>query len=375
MKIFNNNTHSYNEIRSVLLFGENNKIQYKKDVFDLLNKLRHKFTGIGYSQFLKGFFYSLFDQSTPCHFFNTVCLSKNDWIVTFETTLPRIGNVNRLWFDMGVERLTRTNCKRIIALSKCAYDLQIKYLKEKYPLAVEIIQEKMIVMHPPQHLLVNSYADKKLPENKIVFTIVGSDFFRKGGLEVLEVFNLLIPLHPKLKLNIISSMLYGDYASQTTINDYKSAMALIEKFPENIEFHNSLPNEDVLRILINSHVGLLPTWGDTYGYSVLEAQAAGCPVISTDLRALPEINNDEIGWVIKVPLNEHFNADIDTPEKKSNYKNLLVRELKKIILEILQSPDSIQKKGHKSIEKIKRQNSIEVYMDSLQRIYQESFKS
>ncbi len=62
-----------------------------------------------------------------------------------------------------------------------------------------------------------------------------------------------------------------------------------------------MPNQQVLELLKTCDVGLLPTYADTYGFSALEAQSAACPVISTDVRALPEINNTEVGWLINVP--------------------------------------------------------------------------
>ncbi len=45
-------------------------------------------------------------------------------------------------------------------------------------------------------------------------------------------------------------------------------------------------------------IGMLPSYADTYGFSVLEAQA-GNAVITTDIRALPEVNNPAVGWLIK----------------------------------------------------------------------------
>lgn len=48
------------------------------------------------------------------------------------------------------------------------------------------------------------------------------------------------------------------------------------------------------------HIGLLPTFGDTFGFSVLEMQACGCPVITSNNYALPEINNKEIGWICDI---------------------------------------------------------------------------
>ena len=45
-------------------------------------------------------------------------------------------------------------------------------------------------------------------------------------------------------------------------------------------------------------VGLLPTWAESYGYSVLEMQACGLPVVTTNIRALPETN--VCGWKVKL---------------------------------------------------------------------------
>lgn len=44
----------------------------------------------------------------------------------------------------------------------------------------------------------------------------------------------------------------------------------------------NIPNEQVLEILKNAHVGFLPTIADTFGYSVLVMQASGCPVVNNN---------------------------------------------------------------------------------------------
>ena len=62
-----------------------------------------------------------------------------------------------------------------------------------------------------------------------------------------------------------------------------------------ISYVPKLTNNETLELMKKSHIGLLPTYADTYGYSVLEFQAAGCPVITTNVRALPEINNNNLG--------------------------------------------------------------------------------
>ncbi|MCE3280312.1 MAG: glycosyl transferase group 1 [Bacteroidetes bacterium] len=373
MRIINNSPDTYAEVRNITFF-QKERIKMVDDIFSTLNKLKHKLTGVGYTQFYKGFFFSSEDQKTPCHFFNSINLGRNPWIVTFETILPRIGNANRYWYNLGIKRLVKENCRCIIALSECAYNRQIAYVKEKYPQYEDVIRKKMIVMHPPQAILVENYQNKQVDKNAIIFTIVGSDFFRKGGREVLNVFNELIPLFPQLKLIIISSLIYGDYASQTSEQDFLKAMQIIKRFPENITHYKSLPNNEVLEILKKSHVGLLPSWGDTYGYSVLEAQAAGCPVITTNLRAFPEINNNNTGWVLEVPLNNGMDADIDTTEKRINFQKIIEKELKKSIVEIIHFPGMIRDKGILCIERIKKEHSQEDYKNKLERIYKDNFK-
>jgi glycosyltransferase involved in cell wall biosynthesis len=373
MKIINNNPLGYAELRNINVFGINS-IKYIDDVFSFGNKLKHKLTGKGYNVFYKGLFYSIKDQKTPCHLFNSINLGKNPWIVTFETTLPRLGEGHSFWYSLSVKKLANSNCKRIIALSQCTFSRQIDYLKQNYPEYLSSIQKKMLVMHPPQALLINNYEEKSLESNSLIFTIVGADFFRKGGREVLNVFSELIPLYPQLKLNIISSLLFNDYASKATTEDYNKALEIIHKFPDNIFHYKGLPNAEVLSILTKSHVGLLPSWGDTYGYSVLEAQAAGCPVITTNLRSFPEINNNKIGWVLELPLNAGMDADIDTKEKRLIFQGILEDGLRESVLEMLAFPNLIKEKGLACIQRIKEDHSPQNYKERLLQMYTENFK-
>lgn len=373
MKLINNTPDSYAVARNIFVFG---KECYKsvEDVFTFGNKLKHRLTGSGHNLFYKGLFYSFTDQKNPCHFFNSINLGKNPWIVTFETTLPRLGKAKKFWYDLAVKQLTKPSCKKLIALSQCTYDRQVQYLKANYPNYLDIITSKMMVLHPPQELLIIDYSQKNLNPESIVFTLVGADFFRKGGREVLNVFNELIPAFPFLKLNIISSLDYGDYASKTVQADYDKAIKLIQKFPDNITHHTSLPNAKVLEIMRNTHVGLLPSWADTYGYSILEAQAAGCPVITTDLRAFPEINNEQLGWLIPIPLNDLRDAKVETEEERILLQKIIEQELKKRILKIIENPDTIKVKGLLCMERIRKEHSLEKYKLELSQLYHEHFK-
>ncbi|MDI3521542.1 MAG: hypothetical protein PWR04_1530 [Anaerophaga sp.] len=345
MKVcYNNYPNGYPEIRNFIKPNEG-KIEFRRcrDLFSLLLALVHKFTGKGYRPFLKGLFFNPFiSEKKEFNFFNTILIGNNPYEVTFETTLPRLGNVSFFWYKMAVKQLAKPNCRSIFAMSQCAYNLQKEYMEKNHPRYATPILNKMKVRHPYQEPLIESYEAKMLPADKIVFTLTGADFFRKGGMEVLKAFDQLIPKHHQLQLNIISSLNFGDYATHTTIDDQIEAKRIIAKYPENITHYPSLPNNEVLEIYKQSHIGLLPTWADSYGYSVLEAQAAGCPCITTDIRALPEINNDEIGWVINLPLTKY----------STDLQNLLINKIYQTIALICSHPKIAMFKGKKVLQLI-----------------------
>lgn len=299
--VYNNNPQGYAEVRN---FVAPNKgiITYlrKRDLFQFLLSAHFFLTGKGYHPLFKGLFFNPFiNRNKEFHFFNTILIGNNPFEVTFETTLPRLGKAPKWLYKLAIKQLVKPNCKKIYALSQCAYNLQKEYLQNEWPKHSAKILAKMEVKLPYQEPIISDYSEKKIPQDQIIFTLVGADFFRKGGMEVLIAFDQLIPTHPQLQLNIVSSLNYGDYATNTTEEDQKAALQIIKKYPKNIHHFPSLPNSKVIELYKNSHVGLLPTWADSFGYSVLEAQAAGCPCITTDIRALPEINNDDIGWIIE----------------------------------------------------------------------------
>ena len=341
--VLNNYPDNYPEKRNF----HDVKLTQAKDLFYYLNTIKFKLTGKRYNPLLKGLFFYWPDQKTPAYFFNSINLGKNPWKVTFETTIPRLGKAPKFIYDIAVKQLAKENCKEIIAISRCAYNMQLHYIKTSYPKYYNVIKSKMKIKHPYQEKHITDYSQKKLLNDKIVFTLVGADFFRKGGREILNVFNKLIPHKPELQLNIVSSMNYGDYATQTTKQDMLMAMRIINKYPDNITHYSSLPNSEVIELFKRSHIGLLPTWADTYGYSVLEAQACGCPVISTNIRTLPEINNNKIGWLIDVPKDKFGNGIINTEDERMNFSKLLTDSLYNIVKEI--DHQTIKIKAHEVI--------------------------
>ncbi len=307
------------------------------------------------------------------HFFNAINMGNQPWLTTFERYLPRdahhpgVEPKENWYINYVLKRVAHKSCKKLIAISDYAYRSQVRYLEEYGKYQNEILS-KIIVLHPPQKLMIQHWEEKKKDPDFTVFTIVGADFFRKGGMEILHVFERLFKEKRNVKLNIVSSLDFGDYASLATAEDQKKATAIIDTYDQ-ISHYTAIPNTEVMDILLKTDIGLLPTYDDTYGYFVLECQAFGCPVISTNGGALPEINNNEVGWMIDVPLFKDGRSLPKEPDQKITFSTVVEEKLYEYVLEALNNPGIIKQKGEKAMQRILKEHDMDVYTKRMEEIY------
>ena len=321
------------------------------------------------------------------HFLNGISYGKTPWVSQFETILPRFDHLlqrenpatvknkrSQALTQRGLEALAGDACKAIIAWSENAAKNQRNLLSEFSSEIAEAILSKMIVLAPPQDALVDEVPVRTYSkENPIRFILVGAGFFRKGGREILNSFEKLVKEEElPVKLVLVSRLHRDYYAAHETEADIAWAKEKIQANPDWIEYYETMPNQQVLELLKTCDVGLLPTYADTYGFSALEAQSAACPVISTDVRALPEINNTEVGWLINVPKNELGEAYYQTPEDRQVLSERIQSGLEHIIRGIAQEPNIIAKKGQAALEKIKAQHDPVRYGEALREIYEKA---
>jgi glycosyltransferase involved in cell wall biosynthesis len=308
------------------------------------------------------------------HFFNGISLGKRPWLSTFETYLPRWGSYGGKRIAWGLEKMAGPSCKRLIALSQCTLDIQRKLLAD-HPAFAEAIMAKTCVLHPPQAPLLDIAAlDLKLDRladahRPIECLFVGADFFRKGGLEMLQAFDALLAQGAPLRLSIVSTMQFGDYASQTTAQDLATARAIMQRHPSSIRWHASIPYGQVMALCREADLGLLPTWADTYGYSALEFMAAGCPVISTDIRALPEINGADRGLIIACAKDDWGNAILATPADRAAFSAHLRERITATLTDIVHNPRQLQAKGHAAYAHILARHSPTAAAATLEQWY------
>ena len=108
----------------------------------------------------------------------------------------------------------------------------------------------------------------------------------KGVLELIKAVRLLD--HPHIKLLIIGSSFYGNVkADSPYIQALKAEAKAIQ---ERIIFTGYIPYTELPNYLWISDVAVVPSlWEEPFGNTVVEAMAAGVPLITTRSGGIPEI--------------------------------------------------------------------------------------
>ena len=133
-------------------------------------------------------------------------------------------------------------------------------------------------------------------------------------------------------------------------------------------WYDTLPNSEVLRLLNEHHVGLQPSYQETFGYAVLEEQAAGLPVVTTDIRAFPETNNPDIGYVINMPGRAEIVPGTDRVTVEAHKKILRLR-LYAIFENILSNPVQLIEKSKRSLQRVMTMHDPLAYAQKLDTLY------
>lgn len=371
MKIIGTNRINYPQIRNFLHLDLLD-YKYKKSInfYNILSHFNSRFCNE------KNLFYwnsfNDFDLSNVdfFHFFNTINFSPKPWLTHFEETLPKWGNQNDTLYLKGFKAIVNRNCKKIIAISENSFHQQKHFILEKDKYFFDEIINKMIILHPPQ--IIEDLNVENNISDEIVFTFIGNDFFRKGGLEFLKSVDIVTSYgYKNWKINLISNFKFGEIQTKSSIIELEQAQKIIKKYKNKISIYSSIPNKKVLEIIKKTNIGVLPTLWDSYGYSVLEFQSCACPVISTNIQALPEINNSVVGWIIELPKNEFGLLDLSSIAKLDKIKLQILDNLILILISIFNNPSSIKLKGSKAVERIKNKHDLAKYTKAINLIYNE----
>lgn len=235
------------------------------------------------------------------HTVNRIPVSGGRFICSHESGLPRRYGLedNFIITTFLQKRLESNKCRRIVGMShfaeKCMRENQMElgFGNE--------LKTKSMIMHPNIH--IGEHEDRLIgdPATSLVLTFVGGHFARKGGCVAVRIAELAEEKSLPIHVNIISSMQVGASVWTDPTEDSFFDKVFRAMSRPNITHYKALPNATVREMLGRSHFTLLPTFADTFGFSVIEGMAEYTPAITTDICALPEFMKDDFNGIV-IPL-------------------------------------------------------------------------
>jgi len=343
--------------------GHDIRVIRERDFGSVWNGLRYRLTGE------MSTWYTLhspppFSRADLFHLYNGASLARRPWVTTVENwQFNRLGPIDRAGLLAG------RPCRRIMAISNWVID---RFRERAVDFGYDDrIMAKVELVPPPQALVPRQERDD---DGRTRLCFVGSAFFRKGGLELLRALERLAPEELPLELEIVSSLATDAYPPGTEFGpeDVAEVHRLLERLGRSVRRHASLPNAQVLELLGRSDVGVLPSFFDTYGFSVLEMMGAGLPMVVTNQRSLPELVTEERGWVLELPLDAHATVDRTSAEKRRAVSELLVEQLTEVLRRIASAPEEIRRRGAHAREYVHAVHDPARYAERLRRVYTEA---
>lgn len=223
------------------------------------------------------------------HAHNRIPLAARRFICSFENALPRVfGFPESSFLRHALQAaLESKRCRRIVAMSHSAK--RFFQAMQPDPDVRARLEAKLIVRHPNVHIGAPEDALAGDTAEHLHVTFVGGHFGRKGGPACVRAAEIALARRLPVTFHIISSLQVGasNWLDPTLPDFFESYFSKLSL--PNIRFSAGLPNAEVRALLGRSHFLLLPTLGDTFGFSMIEAMAEHTPVLASRLSAVPEV--------------------------------------------------------------------------------------
>lgn len=316
------------------------------------------------------------------HSFNRIPYTKKPWIITFESSLPRIlktdifKNAAHILRKRLTERLGLENCKRIIAMSEYAKNIFVQNNKDIDRKLLDKILIKLEVIHPNVEVKIRTPKKYKCGET-LNMVFIGNDFARKGGCVVLRLAYEAKKIGLPIVFHIVSALNYGPSVQTNHLDKWRYENDLKLLNLSNVVFYKTITNQEVIQLLSESHFQIMPTLHDTYGFSIIEGFSVATPAITTNVCALPEIvHPDKNGYLLNLEVNQNNGWNQMYPRGSQEYwdrldstfDNLVVQALK-LLQELLDRPNHYEQLSAGAIAQAEEVHSSQKTCELLDNLY------
>jgi glycosyltransferase involved in cell wall biosynthesis len=250
---------------------------------------------------------TIFNPMPPRHFdlihaFNRIPISSLPFVIGFESRLPRGYGFKSISYMERLRHILESDrCRAIIAMSEFSRRLFLKAHRGSPDFGR--LEAKLQMRYPnlPIPARDDRLAEEKLDQIQLVF--VGNHFGRKGGCVAVKVAEMALRQGFPLRVTVVSTLersIWNDPPDPDFFKPYYSLLDL-----RNVTLHRGLPNNEVMAMLGSSHMSVLTTFSETFGYSAIESMAHHVPVIATRVGALAEfISDGDSGILVDLSVDE-----------------------------------------------------------------------
>ncbi len=101
---------------------------------------------------------------------------------------------------------------------------------------------------------------------------------------------------------------FSIYGPKEDLEYWQECQNIIGSLPAHIriEYCGPVAHEEILRILAKHHLLFLPTHSENFGFVILEALLAGCPVLISDQTPWRDLQAKKVGWELPLTEPERF---------------------------------------------------------------------
>jgi len=231
------------------------------------------------------------------------------------------------------------------------------------------ILDKSIVVYPAIRRIEDSQLCNYKEKESITILFPGSSFFRKGGANVVDAFELLQRKYDNLKLILCAQL---GSSNEHLKNEYLSK---INKNPQiSLKY---LSREDLFKEYNLADIYLLPTYLDTFGFSNVEAMAFGLPIISTNYCAIPEmIQHGRSGFLIETHKFDYITKfkGYSINEIPSKFKEYMTKQLYDYLKQLIEDVSLRKKLGRNALKIARSKFSFNERNPKMKVIYEESMR-
>ena len=185
------------------------------------------------------------------------------------------------------------------------------------------------------------------PEKKeIIASYLGNLFERKGVLDLLQAAKTVLDKHKNVKFRFAGPWTQQESWTKSRVFSFIYENNLLSK----VEFIGTVLNKDKEKFLLDTDIFVFPSWFEGLPQVILEAMAAGCPVISTkDVGAIPEVVVDGVSGILVEKQNPKQIADA--------------------IIKLIKDPGLRKKMGEASRKRFKRYYTMDQNINMMIKVF------